>query len=712
MNREMIGMKNSNQIRASVLQKHSAVKIAVVLAICLLLTTTGVKLSPRVYSQSPSSIIRTPAGSGIFGFGGDGGPATAARFSNPNGVAADASGNLYIADLYNDRIRKVDVNGVVTTFAGRFGGTFSGDGGPATEAGMFDVAGVAVDAAGNVFIADMDNYRIRKVDTTGKISTVAGNGTYGFTGDNVQATQTALASPAAVAVDTAGNFYIGDIFNHRVRKVNPQGMITTFAGTGTAGNNGDGGLATQARIDIPEGLAFDRAGNLYIADSASNVVRKVDGSGKISTFAGTGQGGFTGDNGQARQARLSSPRGVVADSTANIYIADAGNDRIRRVDSNGVIMTIAGNGQTGFNGDGISATQASLFEPTGLAADPYGAIYFTDSYNDRVRLLKGAQLQVFGLSKYLLPIGNAGVPLNIIGAGLENSFVTINGQSVSFTLDASTGNLALTIPASLVATPAVLNVQVNKSGQNSEERKMIVASPAQLNATPPATVSAASYQTVLSVEAIGAMFGTRLATQFATANSTPLPTSLAGTTIYANGFASPLFFVSPNQINYQIPPGLVPGIETSIVTVAADGVVSQGKLQVDAVAPGIFTANASGSGAPAAVWTLDGINYSSVANPDGSLRAIPSGAFVVLFGTGIRYAPDFDGGSGNGVAESLQMNLGGTITNALFAGAQGGFVGLDQINFQLPSNVAGRGRIDLVVIVNGRAANTVQLQVM
>src|SRR5215813_2147688 len=233
-----------------------------------------------------SAIVRTPAGSGFFGFSGDGGPATNARLSNPNDVAVDASGNLYIADIFNDRIRKVDTNGVITTFAGKFGGTFGGDGGPATEAGLFDVSGVAVDEKGNVYIADMDNYRVRKVNTNGIISTVAGNGNFGYTGDNVAATQTALASPTAVAVDVTGNIYIADLFNSRIRRVNAQGVITTFAGTGAADYSGDGGPATQAKIDTPEGVAVDGRGNVYIADSASNVVRRVDTAGIITTFAG------------------------------------------------------------------------------------------------------------------------------------------------------------------------------------------------------------------------------------------------------------------------------------------------------------------------------------------------------------------------------------------------------------------------------------------
>ena len=659
-----------------------------------------------------AAIVRTPAGSGFFGFSGDGGPATNARLSNPNDVAVDASGNLYIADIFNDRIRKVDTNGVITTFAGKFGGTFGGDGGPATEAGLFDVSGVAVDEKGNVYIADMDNFRVRKVDTTGKISTVAGNGDFGFTGDNVAATQTALASPTSVAVDGAGNIYIADLFNSRIRKVNAQGVITTFAGTGIADYTGDGGPATQATIDTPEGVAVDRLGDVYIADSVSSVVRRVAPNGVITTFAGSGQDGFSGDGGPATQARLSSPRGVAVGPDGSVYISDAGNDRIRQVTTNGVITSVAGSGVTGYNGDGISAAQASFFEPVGLAVDPFGSVYIADSFNDRIRILKSAQLQFFGLSQYVLPTG-VSATVNIIGSGLENSTVAINGQGVSSTLDAGSGNLAVTVPPSFLAAPGALSFQVSKpQSQTPADRRIIVAAQSQINSVPTATVSAASFQQGASAEAIGAMFGTRLATQTGFASAIPLPTSVSGTSVLVNGIASPLFFVSAGQINYQINKELAPGAIASVVTVAGDGAVSQGQIQILTEAPGIFTANANGNGGPAAVWTMDGINFFPVSNPDGSPRPLPAGAFVVLFGTGIRNTPASNPMDGNGVAESLRVNLGGVIATPAFAGPQGALVGLDQINVQIPAGLAGAGKIDAILIVNTRAANTFQLQIM
>ena len=705
-------MKKINSLIRAFNNYRSVLLSAVAIIFVLWLASSMMSPAHSEVEALTAAIIRTPAGSGFFGFSGDGGPATNARFSNPNGVAVDAGGNLYIADLFNDRIRKVDTNGVITTLAGRFGGTFGGDGGPATEAGLFDVSGVAVDERGNVYIADMDNYRVRKVDTTGKISTVAGNGNFGYTGDNVTATQTALASPAAVAVDVAGNIYIADLFNSRIRKVSPQGVITTFAGVGIAGYNGDGGQAAQAMIDTPEGVAVDRLGNVYIADSASSVVRRVAPNGVITTFAGTGQDGFSGDGGPPTQAQLSSPRGVAAGADGTVYIGDAGNDRIRQVTPNGVITTVAGNGQTGYNGDGISSTQASFFEPVGLAADPFGSVYIADSINDRIRMLKSAQLQFFGLSRYVLPTG-ASQTINIIGSGFENSMVAINGQAVSSTLDAGSGNLAVIVPLSFLTAPGALSFQVTKAqSQTPAERRIIVAAQSQLNGVPSATVSAASFQQGASAEAIGAMFGTRLATQTGFASAIPLPTSISGTSVLVNGIASPLFFVSAGQVNYQLNKELSTGAIASVVTVAGDGMVSQGQIQILTEAPGIFTANATGKGGPAAVWTLDGISFFAVSNPDGSPRPLPAGSIVVLFGTGIRNTPASNPTDGNGVAESLRVNLGGAIVTPAFAGPQGGFVGLDQINMPIPASLAGTGRIDAVLIVNGRAANTFQLQIM
>ena len=261
---------------------------------------------------------------------GDGGAATAARLHGPQGVALDGSGNLYIADQNNDRIRKVDSSGNISTVAGSGAQGFSGDGGAATAAQLTLPSNVVLDALGNLYIADATNNRIRKVDSAGVISTVAGSGTAGFSGDGGAATAAQLNIPWDVAVDGSGNLYIADTSNQRIRKVDSSGNISTVAGTGTRGFSGDGGAATAALLNLPGSVVLDALGNLYIADGSNNRIRKVDSDGNISTVAGREQ--------------LNEPRGVAPDGAGNLYIADTDNHRIHKVDSAGVISTVAGSG--------------------------------------------------------------------------------------------------------------------------------------------------------------------------------------------------------------------------------------------------------------------------------------------------------------------------------------------------------------------------------
>jgi sugar lactone lactonase YvrE len=329
-----------------------------------------------------SGTITTVAGNGSSG---DGGPAIDASLSFPQGVVVDAAGNLYIADINNHRVRKVSVSGTITTVAGNGTPGFSGDGGPATNAGLPEPYGVAVDAAGNLYIVDINNHRVRKVSVSGTITTVAGNGTPGFSGDGGPATNARLAYPTGVAVDAAGNLYIADRLNSRVRKVSTSGTITTVAGDGSAGFSGDGGPATNAQLAGPYGVAVDAAGNLYIADFQNSRVRKVSTSGTITTVAGDGSFGFSGDGGPATNAQLAGPNGVAVDAAGNLYIADINNHRVRKVSTSGTITTVAGNGTPGFSGDGGPATNARLRPPTGVAVDAAGNLYIADIFNQRVR---------------------------------------------------------------------------------------------------------------------------------------------------------------------------------------------------------------------------------------------------------------------------------------------------------------------------------------
>ena len=330
-----------------------------------------------------SAVITTLVGNGTAGFAGDNGPATGAQLGNPYGMAVDAAGSLYIADNSNNVVRKVS-GGLITTVAGNGSPGFSGDGGPPLSAQLNAPSAFAVDSAGILYIADTLNNLIRKV-SGGVISTVAGIGTPGFGGDGGPATSAQLYAPSCVIVDSAGNLYIADSANNRIREISG-GVINTVAGNGTPGFSGEGGPATSAQLYAPSGVAVDTAGNLYISDTYSGSIRKVS-NGVITTVAGNGTPGFSGDNGPATVAQLNSPYGLAVDTAGNLYIADTGNQRIRRVSSGGAIATVAGNGTPGFSGDGGAAIAAQLDNPHDLTVDSAGKVYIADFDNNRVRFL-------------------------------------------------------------------------------------------------------------------------------------------------------------------------------------------------------------------------------------------------------------------------------------------------------------------------------------
>jgi len=350
--------------------------------------------------DAATGVITTVAGTGSDGYAGGGGLATAAALYYPSGVAVDAAGNLYIADTYNHRVRRVDAaTGTITTVAGTGVQGYGGDGGPATGATLSGPAGVAVDALGNLFIADEGNCRVRRVDAaTGTITTVAGTGVRGYAGDGGPATSAELTFPSGVAVDAAGTVFIADRANNRVRRVDATtGVITTVAGIGSFGYSGDGGPATSAALGSPEGLAVDGAGNLFIADTSNNRVRRVDAAtGVITTLAGASGSGSWGDGGPAAGAALSVPGGVAVDATGNIFIADMGNQRVRRIDARTGIISIvagtivAGNPLVGHGGDGGPATGATLSGPTGVAVDGAGNLFIADKFNNRIRKVAAA----------------------------------------------------------------------------------------------------------------------------------------------------------------------------------------------------------------------------------------------------------------------------------------------------------------------------------
>ena len=339
----------------------------------------------RIRKVAPDGTITTVAGSTIAGYYGDGGAAIAGLLRLPSGVAVDGSGNLYIADTGNHVIREVTPDGTISTLTGIGGAGFAGDTGPPSGGVIANPEDVAVDGSGNLYIADTGNLCVRKI-ASDVISTVAGRGT--DTSDGVQATTAALNGPFALAVDSAGNFYVAEWGSSRIRKVDTKGVITTVAGTGTAGFGGDGGPAAKAQLSTPAGLALDSAGNLYIADFGNNRIRQVSSSGNIATVAGNGNFWYSGDGGAATSAQLNGPTGIAVDAGGNVYFADTLNHRVRKMSPDGTITTVAGTGTGGFGGDGGAAGAAQLNHPFGLALDAAGNLYIADMQNHRVRQVR------------------------------------------------------------------------------------------------------------------------------------------------------------------------------------------------------------------------------------------------------------------------------------------------------------------------------------
>ena len=326
------------------------------------------------------------AGSGESGFSGDGGPAIKANFKTPAGLAFDPEGNLYIADRENHRVRKIDTSGNISTFAGIGEAGFSGDDAPAVKARLNLPSGVVADGKGNLFISDRSNDRIRVVDKKGVIRTYAGTGVAGFQGDAGPALKAQLDKPFGIALDEAENLYIADRNNNRVRKVSPEGIITTVAGDGGFFFMGDNGPAYRASVAAPTGVAVDKKGNLYIADRNNNRIRLVDKLGMIRTVAGTGQQDYNGDSEVARETNLYLPFGLTVDSNDNLLVIDRSHYRIRRIEpKSGKVETVAGNGLKLFAGDGGPATGATLSFPHGMFVDKNDNLIFSDKGHYRIR---------------------------------------------------------------------------------------------------------------------------------------------------------------------------------------------------------------------------------------------------------------------------------------------------------------------------------------
>jgi uncharacterized protein (TIGR03437 family) len=474
----------------------------------------GCSLSgPVVMAQvaPPTYNISTYAGTGVNGYTADGGAASEAQLNLPVSIYLDGSGNLYVADQANSRIRKIAQNRTITTVAGNGTNDYTGNDGPATSASISFPCGVTVDKSGNLYFSDTPHYIVRKVSTAGTITAYAGtNLVPGYQGDAAAATKAYVQLPTYLATDAAGNVYIADTENHVIRKVGSDGIISTFAGSNVAGSRGDGGLATAARLNRPMGMAFDSAGNLYIADERSNKIRKVATDGTISTVAGTGIAGFSGDGGDATKAQLYYPHSVAVDTAGNLYIADTFNNRIRMVTVDGVIHTIAGNENFGSYGDGGAALDAVFFFPTDVAVTPSGStVYVADPQNAKIRLLtavaatptftgtptvdeNGVKAATdFGGSDLIGP----GSWIEVSGenlAGNSRSWTTLdfNGAQAPTTLDGVQVTVGGRAAYVAFISPTLLRVQL-PSDVDAGDQELVVTTPAGSSEPRPVRIEAA-----------------------------------------------------------------------------------------------------------------------------------------------------------------------------------------------------------------------------
>jgi uncharacterized protein (TIGR03437 family) len=676
-----------------------------------------------------NGVITTVAGNGLVG---DGGQATGARFYEPAGVAMDAAGSLYVADDFDHRVRKV-TTGVITTVAGNGIGGFGGDSGPATSAQLAEPESVAVDSAGNLYIADFFNCRIRKV-AHGVITTVAGNGTPGFGGDSGPATSAQLNYPTGVSVDAAGNLYIADQANNRVRKVSG-GVITTVAGNGTLGFSGDNGPATTAQLNGPAGIAVDAAGNLYIADYGNSRVRKVSG-GVITTVAGNGTAGFSGDNGPATSARLNSPEGVAVDSAGNLYVADLGNNRIRRV-SGGVITTVAGTGTRGFSGDNGPAINAELDLPLGSAIDAAGNIYIVDSGSNRIRLLTpSAPSCTYSLTPTSLqPSASGGSFIVAIQttatcswtvSGLPN-WITVSGAS------SGTGPATITLIVAPNTSGAALNATISIAGvsltvtQTGGQTAYTCT-----NTTPPVitSVDSAGSYGGYSYFASGSWLeikGTNLADpadprltaaanpgQWTSSdfNGANAPTVLDSISVSINGKPAYVWYLSATQLNVQAPEDSPTG--NIAITVTNCKATSQPlTFPRRPLAPGILAPSnytAGGTQYMVATFASDGayvLNTSTGAAFGLNSRPAKPGDLIVAYGIGFgdvtpSILPGVIVQQTNALVNPVTISFGSTNATLAYSGLAGSFVGLYEFYITVPSSLAN-GDYQINVTQNGTA---------
>ena len=772
---------------------------------------------------STDGTINTVAGTGTAGYSGDGKAAALAQLNRPEGLALDSTGNLYIADEENNRIRKVTADGTISTVAGVAGtcgyrAPDTGDGGPAANAsvcGASDVAvdgkgnlyiaqyasirkvdaqgiistlaggdpatsplkdaqAIALDNSGNIYIADSGNYRIHQLRPDRVLSTVAGNGSYysgpsaadgvaalaaslfnptgvavdhggnilfvdghykiwqcaplagtitgvagngerSFSGDGGPATQAQLDHPTGIALDPTGNLYIADFFNDRVRKVAPGGVITTVAGSGVAGYSGDGGDARSAQLFRPIAVALDATGNLYIADLLNNRIRKVSPAGIISTVAGNGTAGYSGDNGPAANAQLNWPSALAVDVQGNLYVADNRNNVVRKVDSRGVVTTFAGKSGLGMSGEGIPATLAQLDAPTGLAFDGAGNLYIAASVIRKVTP-DGTMTTVPQQTAYELQqiaAGKAGDLYVATSRGYRVVKIAVDGTASTLAGNWTTGYSGDGGPATSAAMHMPFGVAVDQAGkvyvsdEFNDVIRVIEAAPAA-PAGPAIEAVANVASNVTGPVAPGEMVviygkgvGPATIAMAQPDSSGSFPNAVAGTSVRFNGQPAPMIYSLATQAAAVVPYGLTGA--TAQVAVEYQGQTGAAvTISLAPSVPALFTLNGSGKGPAAAVNQDGAIN--------GSDHPAPAGSIVILFATGEGQTSPA-GVDGKPAAAPLpnpvlpvEVSIGGRLARVLYAGgAPGEVAGVMQLNVEVPAGV-GPGSVPVVLQVGNASS--------